>query len=89
MEKTIWGIHMDWSLELEPVEKGFIAIGWDKLGDLSKLQPSREAFKAALSSAYPDKKAGAIPVDAGILYRFVHEMSKGDLVVYPSKPTGW
>jgi restriction system protein len=77
---------MYWSLELDPVEKGYIAIGWDKLGDLSKLQPSRDAFKAAIAAAYVDKKPGAIPVDAGILFRFVHDMKKGDLVVYPSKP---
>lgn len=85
-EKTIWGVHMDWSLELEPVEKGYIAIGWDKLGDLSNLQASRDAFKAAVASAYREKKPGAIPVDAGILFRFVYEMKKDDFVVYPSKP---
>lgn len=85
-EKVIWGIHMDWSLELEPLEKGFIAIGWDKLGDLSKVQSSREAIKTALASAYDSKKPGSIPVDAGILFRFVHEMQKGDFIVYPSKP---
>lgn len=85
-EKTIWGVHMDRSLELDPIEKGFIAIGWDAIGDLSKLQPSRDAFKVAIAAAYKDKKPGAIPVDAGILFRFVHEVKKGDLVVYPSKP---
>jgi hypothetical protein len=42
IEKTIWGIHMDWSLELEPVEQGFIALGWEKVGDLSKIGASRE-----------------------------------------------
>lgn len=88
-EKNIWGIHMDWSLESEPVNAGFIAIGWDKLGDLSKIPATREGFKAALVSAYSDKKLGAIPVDAGILFRFMHEMAKGDLVVYPSKLIAW
>ncbi len=85
-EKTIWGIHMDWSLELDPIEKGFVAIGWDKVGDLSKLSNSRDALKTAIAAAYKAKKLGAIPVDAGILFRFAHEMSKGDFVVYPSKP---
>ena len=43
------------------------------------------AFKAALVFAYPDKKAGAIPVDAGTMFKFLHEIEAGDIVVYPSK----
>ena len=84
-EKSIWGIHMDRSFGLTPIEHNSIAIGWDELGDLSKLEATRDAFKAALAIAY-DEKAGAIPVKAGVLYRFVYEMKKGDFVVYPSKP---
>lgn len=38
-----------------------------------------------MSAAY-DAKPGAIPVNAGVLFRFVHEMKKGDYIVYPSKP---
>lgn len=41
-EKPIWGVHMDRSLGLSPLGQKFIAVGWDKLGDLSKLSPSRE-----------------------------------------------
>lgn len=83
---TIWGIHMDWKLNLEPIEQGFIAIGWDDLGDLSKIDPSRDGLKAKLIATYDAKKPGAVPVNAGVLFRFVHEMKKGDLIVYPSKP---
>ncbi len=84
-EKTIWGVHMDWSLELVPYSTGFIAIGWGELGDLSKIDATREAFKARLISTY-NSKPGAVPVNAGVLFRFVHEMKAGDLIVYPSKP---
>jgi restriction system protein len=84
-EKTIWGVHMDWSLGFSPIEKGYIAIGWEKLGDLSKISATRDALKTALAAAY-NAKPGAIPVNAGVLFRFVHEMKKGDIVVYPSKP---
>jgi restriction system protein len=84
-EKAIWGVHMDRSLNLTPIENNFIAIGWEKIGDLSKISPTRDAFKAAVAAAY-NAKPGAIPVNAGILLRFVHEMKKGDVVVYPSKP---
>jgi restriction system protein len=55
------------------------------MGDLSKLAPDREAFKARVAEVYRDKKPGAIPNNAGQLFRFVHEMKNGDLVAYPSK----
>ena len=76
---------MDWSLGLSPIEKGFIAIGWAELGDLAKISMSRETLKTALAATY-NAKPGAIPVNAGVLFRFIHEMKKGDIVVYPSKP---
>lgn len=83
--KTIWGVHMGKHHGTRPIEEGYIAIGWPKMGDLNALANDREAYKKKLSSAYPDKKPGAIPVDAGTLYRFKCEISLGDLVIYPSK----
>jgi predicted Mrr-cat superfamily restriction endonuclease len=55
------------------------------MGDLAPLEPNREAFKARVAEVYPEAKLGAIPNNAGQLFRFVHEMAVGDLVVYPSK----
>ncbi|MHC2584909.1 putative Mrr-cat superfamily restriction endonuclease [Bradyrhizobium diazoefficiens] len=78
-ERPIWGIHMDRTHGDSPVKEGFIAIGWSKVGDLSKLQANREAFKQAVAAAYPDAKPGAIPVVAGTLFKFANEMQKGDL----------
>jgi hypothetical protein len=37
VEKTIWGIHMEALHKSRPVDEGFIAIGWDAVGDLSQL----------------------------------------------------
>lgn len=85
MSKQMWGIHMDRSVGSQPIDNGFISIGWRELGDLSAIPPDREAFKAAISTTFPDAKAGSIPVQAGVLYRFVHDLNEGDLVVYPSK----
>jgi restriction system protein len=62
-----------------------VAVGWIEMGDLGKLKANREAFKTAVIAAYPGIKPGAIPNYAGQLFRFVHEMKIGDLVVYPSK----
>jgi restriction system protein len=41
----------------------------------------REAFKLKVAETYPGKKPGAIPNNAGQLYRFAHKIAKGDLVV--------
>ena len=62
-----------------------IAIGWREVGDLSRLRPDRETFKAAVLHAYPDAKPGAAPVNAGVLFRSAVELREGDLVIYPSK----
>jgi restriction system protein len=55
------------------------------LGDLNALPAQRDAFKEIFAKAYPADKAGAVPVKAGILFRFAKEMAVGDVVVYPSK----
>lgn len=82
---TVWGIHMGAHVGDRPVEGSFVAIGWQEVGDLSALPADRDAFKAAIAQAYPEKKSGAIPIDAGTTFKFVHEIKAGDYVVYPSK----
>ena len=83
-KQKVWGLHMGEHVGSSPVDKGYVAIGWHELGDLSDY-PDRDAFKAAIAEKIPDAKAGAHPVYAGILYRFAHEMKGGDIIVYPSK----
>jgi restriction system protein len=84
-EHATWGIHMEWDNGTIPQDTKDIAIGWPALGDLNVLPSSRDAFKAALTKAYPEAKPGAVPVMAGVLYRFAKEMDPGDVIVYPSK----
>ncbi len=88
-EGAMWGIHAGRTGDAEKLflDHGLIALGWPKLGDLGSLTPDREAFKKAVEKAYPEKKPGAIPNNAGQLYRFVHEIKQDDLVVYPAKST--
>lgn len=84
--KAIWGIHMPLELGLGPVSAAYVAIGWENMGDLSKITATREAFKDRVAAAHPETKPGAVPGAAGVLYRFAVEMQIGDLVIYPSKP---
>lgn len=86
-EKTVWGIHAGKTGDAHSLfmEHNVVALGWSDIADLSRIKPDRETFKEVVSRAYPNKKAGAIPNTAGQLYRFVHEMQTGHLVVYASK----
>ena len=55
------------------------------IGRPSAIPANRNAFKTAFAKAYPQSKPGALPTKAGQIFRFIHEMKKGDLVAYPSK----
>lgn len=82
-EKKVWGIHtLNDALFLS---KSVIAIGWSAMGDLSKLQANRQAFKEQYARAYPEEKKQSQASGAGMLYRFTCEVQIGDFVVYPSK----
>jgi len=82
---NVWGIHMGAHVGSTPVDDNYVGIGWHKFGDLSKLKANRAAFKSQLLKTYPAVKVGAIPVKAGVLFRFAHKVKIGDIVVYPSK----
>lgn len=81
---TTWGIHND-QASIDPVHDGAVRIGWDEVGDLSHIDPSRDAFKAAVRERMPSVSEGTLPSAAGTLYRFVHEVRDGDIVVCPDR----
>ncbi len=82
-EKKLWGIHTtDDKLFLHD---NVIAIGWREMGDLTKIDANRDAFKKRYIEMIPDAKKGSIATCSGMLYRFIHEVQRGDYVVFPSK----
>ena len=82
-EKKVWGVHTtDDQLFLKT---NVIAIGWEKMGDLSTISADRESFKKKFAEVYTEAKPQAVANSAGMLFRFVHEAKIGDYVVYPSK----
>ncbi|MBC9958376.1 restriction endonuclease [Yimella sp. cx-51] len=80
----MWGIHND-VLGPDLVTGNFISIGWEGIGDLRQIGDDRDALKVLLQQTFPEAKAGAIPVWAGILLRFAFEMRPGDIVISPYK----
>ncbi|WP_194238559.1 CBS domain-containing protein [Streptomyces spongiae] len=64
--------------------QGVLLAGWLGLGDLTHTV-SRDDLRAAVAAAYPDEGPYAVGNWTGQLYRFVHEIQPGDLVVLPLK----
>lgn len=68
------------------MDEGFISIGWDGLGDLTQIRRGREGLKKALTALEPEASPQSIAGQAGVLFRFAHEMKVGDIVVAPYRP---
>lgn len=82
-EIRMWGIHTkNDSLFLNG---NVVAIGWREMGDLSVLEPTRDAFRDKYVQVYPDAKKGSIGTGVGMLYRFLYEIQVGDYIILPSK----
>lgn len=77
-ETVVWGIHAGKTGAADDLflKKNYVALGWSQMGDLSKLQADREAFKAKVVECWPDWKEGRIRNSAGQTFRFVHEMNQ-------------
>ncbi len=87
MTYRVWAIRAGGDSEADPlfIEKGQIAVGFlDVDRDVSLLPAQRTAFKDAFSQS-SEVKPSAVPIQAGQLFRFVHEMKIGDRVIYPRK----
>ena len=65
------------------VEHGYAAIGWTELGEVPS-GVSRTELTARMQEAYPDDSPGRIRNSVGNVYRFLNQISVGDLVVSPA-----
>lgn len=84
----IWAVRAGRSNQADHIflNRSMLAIGVSETGrDASELAPNRLAFKQALGLAESELSPGSIPIRAGQLFRFVHQMNKGDRVIYPRK----
>jgi restriction system protein len=86
-ERTLWGIHGGKTGDAEALflKKNRIALGFTGIGDLSNLPANRDAFKERVRERFPNHKPGRVPITAGQLYRFIHELQIGDWIIFPSK----
>ncbi|HSS05322.1 MAG TPA: cold shock domain-containing protein [Solirubrobacterales bacterium] len=62
-------------------DENVVLIGWSKLGKIGP-DTSRERLKELVRATGEDRDA-SVNAQAGSIYRFIHEMREGDLVVLP------
>jgi restriction system protein len=66
------------------VKQNVIALEDQGLGDLKKLRRDREAFYSAYRTLRPNDSQVSIAGIAGKFFRFAHDMTEGDFVLYPA-----
>ena len=65
-------------------ELGFVAIGWDAIGDLANFSTKDEIVEA-LSKEYPDDSSSKLTNNAACLWSFVNDLDIGHSVVCPER----
>jgi restriction system protein len=82
MDKTAWFVRAGrdgWALE-QFISKGVVAIGWDELGDLSKIKTITELEEKS-EEAFKDSREGQKRNFLGQLTSFRFNMNKGELAI--------
>lgn len=64
------------------LEESVALIGWSELGALSP-ELSRDELKEMIRAHWNEQREASLGSQAGQIYRFIHEVSAGDLVVLP------
>jgi predicted Mrr-cat superfamily restriction endonuclease len=65
-------------------KQNVVALEDQGLGDLKKLKKDREAFYSAYRTLQPNDSQVSIAGIAGKFFRFAHETTEGDFVLYPA-----
>ncbi len=82
MNKIMWMVRAGENAYLfdDFESKKIIAIGWNDVGDLSKVS-NPEEIKKIVREKYPEYKLGKLNITAGQLIKFRFEFKKGDYVI--------
>jgi hypothetical protein len=64
------------------LDEGVALIGWSDLGELSS-EMSRDDLKELIREQYGEERVQSLASQAGQIYRFIHDVKVGDLVVLP------
>tara|TARA_R100000697_G_scaffold40593_5_gene53026 strand:- start:5534 stop:6517 length:984 start_codon:yes stop_codon:yes gene_type:complete len=65
---------------IEDFDKGFVAIGWNELGNLNELKSKKDIAKA-YKIKFPEQKPGKEALAVSTLHKFTSIVQRGDLAV--------
>ncbi len=82
-DTTVWMLRAGRGGTYAPVfvERSLAVVGWGRTGDVSKLP--REELEAAVTKCFPDANRNQRGQAVNTLYRVVHTIADGDMVVTP------
>ena len=82
IKKTIWMVRAGEAgyLFQDFKDNKVVAIGWNEVGDLTKLSNSKE-IKERVKEAYPEEKEGSIAMSASQISKFRFDFKIGDSVI--------
>ena len=65
---------------IDEFARGFIAIGWHELGDLSSIS-SKDELKEHYERTYPNENPNKVGSAVGVIYKFRYELEVGNKVI--------
>lgn len=78
---NIWMVRAgEQSRLIEEFKKGYIAVGWIELGDMTEY-PEKEQIRKRHREVYPNAKKGAVPMSISMFHKFRSILSIGDKMV--------
>jgi restriction system protein len=81
MNKNVWMIRAgQGGYLINQFAKGYVAVGWSQLGDLSAVK-DRNEFKKLWRKADPRAKPGKVAAVASVLHKFCNVVQVGDAVI--------
>jgi restriction system protein len=83
-DARVWLIRGGREGQAEPtaLEHDVAVVGWTDVGELSP-DESRDDLQARIRETYGEERQASLASQAGQIYRFIHEVAIGDLVVLP------
>ncbi len=68
--------------ERTALDNNIITIGWNNLSDLSSIK-DKKSLRELYLKLHPQQKENSASAQVGQVWRFIHDLKKGDLVILP------
>ena len=80
MSEPMWMVRGEGGTLFKKFEKGLVAVGWEKVGDLTNID-SREIVRELYEKNYPEDSPGKAANAIGVIYKFRSALKEGHNVI--------